>query len=124
MLAYSPPSTPLPPPPPPPPPPQKKNYIIIFRHQVFVLYKTISFILSHMHVHTCYVFLMGLGSEALPYTIQYTFVYVQIVLPSLYSLVGLCALSVDNDNGFIAYPGSSQVSARRKGREGNLANAV
>ena len=23
---------------------------------------------------------------------------------------GLCALSVDNDNGFIAYPGSSQVS--------------
>ncbi len=24
--------------------------------------------------------------------------------------VGLCALSADNENGFIAYPGSSQVS--------------
>lgn len=25
------------------------------------------------------------------------------------SCAGLCALSVDNDNGFIAYPGSNQV---------------
>ena len=24
-------------------------------------------------------------------------------------ILGLCALSVDNDNGYIAYPGSSQV---------------
>ena len=36
------------------------------------------------------------------------YMYVR-VLHSLSSLVGLCALSVDNDNGFIAYPGSSQV---------------
>ena len=27
----------------------------------------------------------------------------------IFFISGLCALSVDNDNGYIAYPGSSQV---------------
>ncbi len=36
-------------------------------------------------------------------------------MPSLCPILGLCALSVDNDNGFIAYPGSNQVSTSSVG---------